>query len=200
MREHATTNRVLLALIGLVMLGGGLVVLAGGADIYRRWDLAPPAGWPLTTPQSVLIPQADQASWSNGSWWWPTVIAGLALLMLLALLWLLSQTSWRRNRDLLLVSHTAQSPVAIRDDVLADALTADLDLLPGTSHASASVHGSADHPRARIRLTLKPGSLPEHVLKDAGDAVERVRRSADWEELSSHIHLDVARHGARRAE
>lgn len=199
MREHATTNRVLLALIGLVMLGGGLVVLAGGADIYRRWDLTPPAGWPLTTPQSVLIPQADQTRWSNGSWWWPTVIAGLALLMLLALLWLLSQTPLLRNRNLPL-SQTPQPGVAVRDDVLADALTTDLDLLPGTSHANASVQGPADHPRARIRLTLQPGTSPEHVLKDAGDAVERARRSADWEELSTHIHLDVARHSARRAE
>ncbi|MEU5021009.1 hypothetical protein AB0G60_26910 [Streptomyces angustmyceticus] len=45
MREHAKTNRTLLALLGLVLLGGGLLVLADGADIYRRRHLEPrPAG------------------------------------------------------------------------------------------------------------------------------------------------------------
>ncbi|GAA2593278.1 hypothetical protein [Streptomyces tubercidicus] len=33
-----------IALLGLVLLGGGLLVLAGGADICRRWNLVPPSG------------------------------------------------------------------------------------------------------------------------------------------------------------
>ncbi|MGW1827808.1 hypothetical protein ACWCO0_05395 [Streptomyces tubercidicus] len=40
-----------IALLGLVLLGGGLLVLAGGADICRRWNLVPTPkrSRPLTT-------------------------------------------------------------------------------------------------------------------------------------------------------
>jgi len=199
MREHTKTNRVLLALVGLVLLGGGLLVLAGGADIYRRWNLTPPTDWPLTTPKDVLIPSADQARWADQGWWWPAAIAALALLMLLALLWLLSQTSWRRPRTLP-VAGTPEQAVAVSDRVLADALAADLDLLPGTRRTQARIHGPTTRPQARIDLTLNPGSTPEQLLKDVRGAVERARRSAGWDELPTHVHLNVARHGPHRAE
>ncbi|WP_405871544.1 MULTISPECIES: alkaline shock response membrane anchor protein AmaP [unclassified Streptomyces] len=199
MKKHTTTNRVLLALLGLVLLGGGLLVLAGGADIYRRWNLSPPADWPLTTPQDVLIPRADQASWPDQGWWWPTAIAALALLMLLALVWLLSQIPWRRPRALP-VSDTPEQAVAVSDHVLADALTTDLGLLPGTRRAQAHIHGPSARPQARIDLTLNPGSAPAQLLEDIHDAVERTRRSVGWNELPTHVHLHVARHGTHRAE
>jgi hypothetical protein len=199
MREHTITNRVILALLGLVLLGGGLLVLAGGADIYRRWNLTPPADWPLTTPQNVLIPRAEQARWADQGWWWPTVITALTLLMFLALLWLLSQTPRRRPRAM----HVAGIPeqaVAVNDRVLADALTKDLDLLPGTRRTRARIHGPAARPQARVDLTLNAGSTPEQLLRDVRGAVERARRSARWEELPTRVHLDVAGHGPHRAE
>lgn len=199
MQEHSTTNRILLALLGLVLLGGGLLVLAGGADIYRRWNLSPPADWPLTTPQDVLIPNADQTSWAGQSWWWPTVIAALALLTLLALLWLLVQSPWRRPRAVP-VPNTPQRAVAVSDHVLADALTADLDLLPGTRRTRAHIHGPTTRPQAHIDLTLNPSSTPEHLLEDIHEALERARRSAGWDELPAHVHLDVASHSTHRAE
>lgn len=199
MKEHTTVNRVLLALLGLVLLGGGLLVLAGGADIYRSWNLSPPANWPLTTPHDVLIPSSDQASWADQSWWWPTVIASLAALMLLGLIWLLTQTPWRHARAVP-VSDTPKHAIAVTDHALADALTADLDLLPATGRARARIHGPATHPHADINLTLNPGSTPEHLLEDVHDAVERTRRTAGWSELPSHIWLDVAGHGPHRAE
>lgn len=199
MKALTTANRVVLTLLGLVLLGGGLLVLAGGADIYRRWNLTPPAGWPLTTPHSVLIPRADQARWVNQGWWWPTVIASLAVLMLLALLWLLSQTRWRPTRTLH-VADTSPHDLALTDHVLADALTADLDVLPGVRHCHARIYGPTARPQAHIDLTLVPGHTPEHLLKGIRAATERTRRSAGWDELPAHVHLDVARHGPHRAE
>lgn len=197
--EHAKTNRVLLALLGLVLLGGGLLALAGGADIYRRWNLTPPADWPLTTPQDVLVPRADQTRWTGQGWWWPTVIAGLALLMLLALLWLLSQVRRRRPRHVS-AADTPQQAVALSDHVLGDALATDLDMLPGIRRTQARVFGPSTRPQTWINLTLNPGSTPRHVLPDVRDAVERARRSTGWDELPASVRLSVARHSPHRAE
>ncbi|MFE1958964.1 alkaline shock response membrane anchor protein AmaP [Streptomyces sp. NPDC059479] len=199
MREHTKTNRVLLALLGLVLLGGGLLVFAGGAGIYRRWNLSPPADWPLTAPQNVLFPRADQASWADQGWWWPSVIAALALLMLLALSWLLAQARRRRPRQLS-VADTPRKAVTVSDHVVDDALTTDLNTLPGVRRARARVSGPPSRPQARIGLTLDLGSTPEQVLKDVRSAVERARRSAGWDELPTRVRLAVARHGSHRVE
>ncbi|MEU9991496.1 hypothetical protein AB0E10_32780 [Streptomyces sp. NPDC048045] len=45
-RVKVEVNRSLLALAGLVLLGGGLLILIAGLDIYRRHDLVPPVGPP----------------------------------------------------------------------------------------------------------------------------------------------------------
>ncbi|MFE2498240.1 alkaline shock response membrane anchor protein AmaP [Streptomyces scopuliridis] len=199
MREHTKTNRILLALVGLVLLGGGLLTLAAGADLYRRWGLTPPADWLPTTPRNVLIPRADQARWADQGWWWPTVIAALALLTLLALTWLLSQHRRWRSRQLP-VPDTPRKAVSVNDHALNDALTTDLNTLPGARRTRARVSGPPTHPQALIALTLAPGITPEHVLNDVSTAVEQARRSAGWDQLPSRVRLDVAHHGPHRAE
>ena len=198
MRQLTKTNRVLLALLGLVLLGGGLLVLASGADLYRRWNLTPPAGWPLTAPHDVLIPRADQARWVDGGWWWVAATAALALLLLLALTWLLSQP--RRRPRQLSVGDTPGEDVRVNDRALGKALTTELDVLPGVRRSRARFFGPSTRPRVRIDLTLEPGHTPEHVLTDLRDAVDRARNSAGWDQLPKEIRLGVARHGPHRAE
>jgi hypothetical protein len=199
MKDHTTTNRVLLGLLGLVMLCGGLTVLAGGADIFRRWNLTPPDDWPLTTAQDVLIPRADQTGWTDQVWWWPTVIAALALVMLLALWWLLSQPRRHRARRLS-VEDTPEATIGVDDHVLNDALTADLEALPGVRRARARLSGPPTPARARVSLTLEPDSAPDRALTELRAAVERARRSIGWEELPTRAHLRVARHRPHRVE
>ncbi|WP_432169605.1 hypothetical protein [Streptomyces sp. 1222.5] len=41
-----------------------------GLDLYRRHDLTPPAGWPLTASDDVLLGSGDRARWSSQGWWW----------------------------------------------------------------------------------------------------------------------------------
>lgn len=202
MREHGRTNRTLLALVGLTLLGGGLLVLAGGADIYRRWSLSPPGGWPLQRPKDVLVPRADQTRWADQGWWWPTAIAALAVLLVLALAWLVAQSRRRRARRLPVAQHTehTEHTVTIGDDVLSDALTDDLDAVRGVRHARAHLRGAAAHPHAQIDLTLTPQAVPTRILEEVPRAADRARRSVRWDELPTHVHLSVARHGAHRVE
>ncbi|MFG2887933.1 alkaline shock response membrane anchor protein AmaP [Streptomyces sp. NPDC048248] len=198
MSERTKTNRVLLALLGLVLLGGGLLVLAGGTDVYRRWNLTPPAGWPLTTAHHVLVPSADQTRWTELSWWWPAVIAVLALLMLLALTWLLSQR--RRRPRQLSVGAPPEEAVAVSNHALSDALTAGIDTLPGVRGSHTHLYGPRTHPQAPISITLSPGTSPEQILEGLHEAVERARASAGWNELPTRVRLSVARHSPNRVE
>lgn len=199
MREHTRINRILLCLIGIVLLAGGLTVLAAGADIFRRWNVTPPDGWPLTTSQNVLVPGAEQARWVDQGWWWPTVIATLAVVMLLALWWLFSQA--HRHRALRLsVGGTSRHTANVSDGVIDDALTADLEALPGVRKAQAHLEGQPVPSMAEIGVTLDPDTAPEQAVRDVDSAVERARRSAGWEELPTRARLRVARHGAQRVE
>lgn len=197
MKDHLTTNRLLLGLLGLVMLAGGLTVLAAGADLYRHWDLSPPGSWPLTGPGNVLVPVADQTRWIGEGWWWPTVIAGLAVLTALAVWWLLSQGRWGRARRLGVGG--GRSAEGVEDRVLDDALTADLAALPGVRSASARLTGPPSRVRARVALTLAPGASPAPVLDGTDAAADRLRRSAGWDALPVRARLRVARHGKHRA-
>jgi len=199
MKEHTRTNRVLLASLGFALLGGGLLVLAGGTDIYRRWNLSPPDGWPLQNRHDVLIPGATQTRWAAQDWWWPTAIATLAVLMLMALSWLLAQ-SRRRRPSPLPVAGSPRPAVTVDDDVLSDVLGDDLDGLTGIRRARARFTGPRAHPEARIDLTLGPGALPTRVLDGVPAATERARRSAGWDELPTHVGLSVTRHGPHRAD
>lgn len=77
-----TVNRVLIALVGLVLLVGGGSVLAVGLG------LDPPSRWIHDGRHDVLLSDAQRTRWNGDGWWWPTVIAALALVVLLTLWWL----------------------------------------------------------------------------------------------------------------
>jgi hypothetical protein len=201
MKAHTGINRMLLALAGLVLLGGGLLVLVGGLDGYRYWHLTPPSGWPLTTPHDVLITHADQTRWTNQGWWWPAVIASLALITLLALWWLLAQLRQGTPRRMPVGGTPPTEGVELRHHALSDALADEAGRLPGVQHARVRMAGRPTRPQARITLAFTPDTAPGAVLEElCRGPVEHARQSTGWERLSTHAHLQVARHGPHRAE
>lgn len=85
-----TVNRVLLGLAGLIL------VVVGGAVLATGLGVSVPSWWPFDGKDDVLLSKADRTRWRDEGWWWPTVIAVLAVLVVLALWWLLAQL--RRGR------------------------------------------------------------------------------------------------------
>ncbi|MFF4652277.1 alkaline shock response membrane anchor protein AmaP [Streptomyces sp. NPDC001380] len=206
MKPRTTTNRILLALAGLLLLGGGLLVLTAGLDLYRRWSLGPPSGWPLTGPHDVLLGAGDRERWSSqGWWWWPAVIAALAVVALLALGWLLAQLRRPRPGRLPVWGTSPggepEEGVEVRDGALGDAIAAEAAGLPGVVQAGARMSGRAARPEARVDLALGTGGSPRETLRALADGpLERARRSAGWRRLPADVRFSVARHGPRRAE
>ncbi|MFF5534603.1 alkaline shock response membrane anchor protein AmaP [Streptomyces cinerochromogenes] len=202
MSPRSALNRSLLALAGLVLLGGGLLILFAGLDLYRRHDLVPPAGWPLTTPVDVLLGSADRARWSSqGWWWWPAVIAALALTALLALGWLLAQLSRRRPGFLPVGGTPPQEGVELRDRALGDAIAAEAGALPDVDDAAVRITGRPARHRTRIRLTLTPAGTPGATLAALCDGpLSTARRSTGLPDPPTEVRLEVSRHRPHRVE
>ncbi|MFD8818864.1 alkaline shock response membrane anchor protein AmaP [Streptomyces sp. NPDC059627] len=202
MTPQPVVNRSLLALAGLVLLGGGLLILFAGLDVYRRHDLVPPAGWPLTTPHDVLLGSADRARWSSqGWWWWPAVIAVLVLVVLLALWWLLAQLRRRRPGALPVGGTPPREGIELRDRALSDAIAAEAGALPGVEHAAVRITGRPAHPRTRVRLTLASQATPGTVLDALCEGPLRTaRRSTGSSHQPTEVRLQVTGHKPHRTE
>ncbi|MET8767415.1 alkaline shock response membrane anchor protein AmaP [Streptomyces sp. NPDC004658] len=202
MTSRSALNRTLLTLAGLALLGGGLLVLFAGLDLYRRHELIPPAGWPLTDPDDVLLASSDRARWSGqGWWWWPAVIAVLGLAALLALWWLLAQLSRRRPGELPVGGTSPQQGVELRDRALSDAIATEAGALPGVKRAAVRITGRPAHPRTHITLTLTPDRAPDATLGALCEGpLSTARRSTGRPDMPTDIRLKVAHHKPRRVE
>ncbi|WP_031029811.1 hypothetical protein [Streptomyces sp. NRRL WC-3725] len=202
MTPRSVCNRSLLALAGLILLGGGLLILFAGLDLYRRLDLVPLAGWPLAEPADVLLGSADRARWSSqGWWWWPAVIAALVLATLLALWWLLVQLSRRRPGSLPVGGTPPQEGVELRDRALGDAIATEAGAIQGVDDATVRITGRPAHPRTRVGLTLTPEGAPGATLGALCEGPLRTaRRSTGLPDMPTEVRLRVARHKPHRAE
>ncbi|MES4890857.1 alkaline shock response membrane anchor protein AmaP [Streptomyces sp. NPDC096012] len=202
MTSRTVLNRTLLALTGLVLLGGGLLILFAGLDLYRRHGLVPPPGWPLTTPGDVLLGAADRARWSSqGWWWWPAVIAALALVALLALWWLLAQPRRRRPGALPVGGTPPQEGVELRDRALSDAIATEAGALPGVERAAVRLTGRPARFRTHVMLTLAPQAAPGDTLGALCEGpLHTANRSTGLPDLPTEARLRVARHKPHRAE
>ncbi|MFD3481367.1 alkaline shock response membrane anchor protein AmaP [Streptomyces sp. NPDC058695] len=202
MTPRSAANRSLLALAGLVLLGGGLLVLFAGLNLYRRHDLVPPVGWPLTNPADVPLGSADRERWSSqGWWWWPAVITILALTALLALWWLLAQLHRPRPGSLPVGGSPPQEGVELRDRALGDAIATEAGALPGIERAAVHITGRPAHHRTRVALTLTPQASPGTLLGALCEGPLRTaRRSTGLPDMPTEVRLQVSRHRPHRVE
>ncbi|MEU8589512.1 alkaline shock response membrane anchor protein AmaP [Streptomyces sp. NPDC048664] len=202
MTPRPMVNRTLLALTGLVLLGGGLLIGAAGLDLYATHHLAPPTGWPLTTADDVLLSSADRARWSDqGWWWWPAVVAALALFLALALWWLLAQLPRRTADGLPVGGDPPQDGVELRARALGDAIATEAGTLPGVQRATVRITGRSARPRAHVTLVLTPEGTPATALGALCEGPLRTAlQSTRSPAMPTEARLRVARHKPRRAE
>jgi hypothetical protein len=185
-------NRVVIGLVGLVL------VVLGGSVLAVDLGVTPPSWWIHQGPHDVLLSDAERTRWRDHGWWWPTVLAALAVLVLLALWWL--SAVLRRYRLVEVLVDTGDGEGALlRGRGLEGVLADDAGQLDGVERADVLLTGRRSAPEARIRLVVAP-----HV--DPGDALHRLtaeslahaRDSAGLATLAARVRLRGVRHRAQR--
>ncbi|GAA1239303.1 hypothetical protein GCM10009665_32300 [Kitasatospora nipponensis] len=196
MLSRTVVNRVLLALAGLVLLAGALLVLAGGLRLYAHTGVTPPGWWPLTSPSQPVLSTAARTRWRRHHWWWPVLLAALVVLVVLALCWLVAQLRRPSPTELRLSPPGARGlRVRLRGAALAGAVETAALARPEVAAVRVRLLGRDRGLRVRAALRLVPGSdVPAAVAAfHAGPLAQASATLARGEALPADLRLRVDR-------
>ena len=104
-----------------------------------------PSWWPFDGKDDVLLSKADRTRWRDEGWWWPTVIAVLAVLVVLALWWLLAQLRRGRLAEVLVDSGDGEGAL-LRGRALEGVLGDEAEALDGVVRRQGHADRPADRP------------------------------------------------------
>ncbi|MER6628698.1 alkaline shock response membrane anchor protein AmaP [Streptomyces sp. NPDC000987] len=188
----ATVNRVLIGTAGL------LLFLLGGSVLAVGLGLRPPSWWIHHGRHDVLLDHAERTRWRDAGWWWPTVLAVLAVLVLLALWWLTALL--RRHRLAEVPVDTGDGEGALlRGRALEGVLAREAGEADGVAAAHVRLTGRRTAPEARVALRLEPHVDPGTVLHDLTErALRHARDSAGLAALPAEVRLRSAKYRAER--
>ncbi|MFG2503708.1 alkaline shock response membrane anchor protein AmaP [Streptomyces sp. NPDC048441] len=185
-------NRVVIGLIGLVLVLGGGSVLAVGLGV------SPPSWWVHDGKRDVLLSDADRARWRDDGWFWPTVIAVLAVCLLLALWWLAAQLRRRRLAEVLVETGDGEGAL-LRGRALESVLVGEAEALEGVQRAGVALTGRRNAPEARVSLLLEPHAMPGEALHRLSvEALAQARDSAGLARLPAVVQFRAVKHRAER--
>ncbi|MER5932229.1 alkaline shock response membrane anchor protein AmaP [Streptomyces sp. NPDC002054] len=177
-------NRTLLATAGLVLTAAGTAVLT--------------ASWPFAGRSEPLLSEARRRHWQVADWTWWVLVAGLGLVVLLCLWWLLAQL--RRARPAVVLVDTEDGAfAALRGRALEEAVAAECDALDGVARSRVMLAGRRGVPTLRVALRLEPYAVPADVLAGlAGPVLTHARTTAALPELPLEARLHITDQGPRR--
>ncbi|MEU5097521.1 alkaline shock response membrane anchor protein AmaP [Streptomyces sp. NPDC020996] len=185
-------NRVLIGTAGL------LLFLLGGSVLAVGLGLRPPSWWIHHGRHDVLLSYAERTRWRDAGWWWPTVLAVLAVLVLLALWWLTAVLRRHRLAEVLVDTGDGEGAL-LRGKALEGVLAREAGEADGVAAAGVRLTGRRTAPEARMALRLEPHVDPGTVLHDlTGRALRHARDSAGLAALPAEIRLSSVKYRAER--
>ncbi|OIJ66149.1 alkaline shock response membrane anchor protein AmaP [Streptomyces mangrovisoli] len=187
-----TVNRVLIGLVGLVLL------VFGGAALAVGLGASPPFWWIYGSRHDVVLSDAQRTKYTDSGWWWPTVIASLAVLVLLSLWWLVAVVRRHRLAEVL-VDTGDQDTALLRGRALEHVLAAEAAGQEGVRHVHVQLRGRRDAPAVRVRLQVEPHVDPAAALHElTAEALAHARDSARLAALPAEVRLRGVKHRAER--
>jgi hypothetical protein len=175
-----TANRILWAVLGLILLALGVFGVLASLDQLRGID-----------GDSAVLPNSLNERWNEWGFWAPalTVVVGIVL-ALLGLALLRAQTRRRGGAATgeLVVAHVDSGPdgrapsasgtTRVEGRTLVHALTADLARDRHIESASANLIGTAVRPRLVLHLDVVPGADLSQLHGVVDAALERFNRTS----------------------
>lgn len=176
-RTTARGNRLGLILTGLLLLVlGGLALARGLRAFPQNWA---PAGEPLVNGPVLTFFLV------NSPWIWWAIAAVALIVALLGLRWLAVQG---RGDSLgtLDVERGPDGNTSVSSGAVTHALSEDLAASPVIDDARATLAGTRQHPKVRLRVVADE-RVPMHVLLGelGGSAIPRMRDALGIDELTT---------------
>lgn len=176
-------NRVLLALLGLLLLAGGVMTLVRSFDGFGATLADDPL---LGGPQERLF---DEYS----PWAWIAVAAVAALVALLALRWLLAQLRTDRVGNLDLEPDDRRGTTTLHPGAVTTAVCEEIESYRGVRSASARLLHDPRRPELVLHVDLDPrADIAATRRRIEADAVAHTRQALDLDELPTRLVLRPA--------
>ncbi|CAN5541446.1 hypothetical protein BH18ACT8_BH18ACT8_10040 [soil metagenome] len=133
-------NRIVLAVLGLLLLAAGGLGLALSVGTFGAWRATYP-----------VLPEEVRTFPDERPWFWWAVAGALLLIAVLALLWLLTQLKTDRTTRLDRTTDARDGYTTLHAGALTKAVEDDAIGIPGVTNASAHVH---DHRWQELSLRV----------------------------------------------
>ncbi|MDI2126342.1 hypothetical protein [Yinghuangia seranimata] len=206
-------NRVLLSVVGLVLLVGGLAVVARS----RGW-FHDQLGSVLHTAHKPLITPSQTERLVGHGWWWWVAFGAPGLLLVICVWWFFAQFR-RRPVKTIRVADTSSDAgggpsglgtgfgmvgddadtITVNGYALSDAIEDDLERTPDVESVHARLVRRRHGPRLNVAVRTEAGAEPRAVLEAIRDeAVEHGRGAVELEYLPVFVELRTARGLPRR--
>ncbi|QIZ38095.1 alkaline shock response membrane anchor protein AmaP [Saccharopolyspora sp. ASAGF58] len=181
----ARLNRILLVLIGVVLLAGGVCILASALGAM-----------PLLAPEAPVVSTVPPLAG-----WVPWVVAVVAVIVgLLCLRWLLAQTLRRAKTGTWQLSQNPRKGQTRLDtDTAAAPLVEEIETYPGVHRARARLAGTRAHPVLHLAVVTEDRADIRQVRhRIDAEAIPRMRQALELEHLDSDLLLRLGTaHSAR---
>jgi hypothetical protein len=180
MRRGGAGNRIMLAVIGLILLAAGAAALVRGLD-YR------PAL--LGSARDLVTGSATKRYAHTENWFWPVVAVGSAAIGLIALRWLLIQGRVDTVRELALEGDPRHGVTRLPASAVTAAVQDDLSASPYVQRVRATLSGSATTPRLALNVTLQTGADPVAASQRISAALERLSGALETDRLATVVRV-----------
>ena len=148
------TNRLMLALSGLVVLAAGAAGIATSTGVFGA----------SFSRRTLFDNQASSYIGHHGGWLWPAVAGACLLLALACLRWILALlASTDRAGDITIPGGTDQGTTIVQPAAITDALTREISTYHGVDTAKGRVIGDGHNPEIVLTVTPAP-STDLHAL------------------------------------
>ena len=175
------TNRIALALFGLLVLVAGAAGMAASTGVFGA----------AFSRRTLFDNQASSYIGDHCGWLWPAVAGACLLLALACLRWILALlASTDRAGDIIVTGGADQGTTMLQPAALTDALTREISAYHGVDAAKGRVIGDGRNPEIVLTVTPAP-SADLHTLhhRIQAEALSHARQALGQPSLP--IQLDL---------